>query len=60
MGAVTLRLLSVLFAIAAVVAMVIAIAGMVRGDQSPARGWLLRTGALVCFGTAVALNVAAH
>ncbi len=56
----TLRVLSVLFAAAAVVAMLAAIADMVRGDQSPGRGWLLRTAALACFGVAVALNVAAH
>lgn len=55
-----LRVLSVLFALAAVVAMVLAVAGMVRGDQSPGRGWLLRVIALACFGAAVALNVAAH
>ena len=55
-----LRILSVLFALVAVVAMLFAIAGMVRGDQSPGRGWLLRVIALACFGVTVALNVAAH
>jgi uncharacterized membrane protein YhiD involved in acid resistance len=55
-----LRALSLVFAAAAVVAMVLAIAGMVTDRQSPWMGWGLRTGALVCFAIAVALNVAAH
>jgi hypothetical protein len=40
--------------------MIIAIAGMVTHRQSPRTGYLVRLLALVCFGAAVALNVAAH
>jgi hypothetical protein len=55
-----LRVLSVLFAILAVGCMIVATAGMVTGRQRAGAGWLLRAGAVVCFGVAVALNVAAH
>jgi hypothetical protein len=55
-----LRVLSVLFATVAVVCMIGAIAGMVTERQRPWTGWWLRTGAVVCFGIAVALNVIAH
>ena len=55
-----LRVLSVLFATAAAGCMVVAIAGMVTGRQSARTGFLLRAGAVVCFGIAVALNAAAH
>ncbi len=55
-----LRALSVVFATAAVVCMIVAIAGMVTDRQGPWTGWWLRVGAVVCFGIAVALNVAAH
>jgi hypothetical protein len=55
-----LRVLSVLFAAAAVGCLVMAIAGMVTGSQSDSRGYLLRVGAVACFGAAVALNVVAH
>ena len=55
-----LRALSIAFALAAVVCMGAAIAGMVNGRQSPRAGYLLRLGALVCFAATVALNVAAH
>jgi len=55
-----LRVLAVLFALAAVACMVVAIAGMVTGRQSDRAGMLVRLGALICFGIAVALNVAAH
>jgi hypothetical protein len=55
-----LRALSVVFAAVAVICMIVAIAGMVAGREGPWRGWLLRTGALVCFGIAVGLNAAAH
>jgi hypothetical protein len=55
-----LRVLSALFAAAAVICMIVAIAGMVTGHEGPRRGWLLRTAALLCFGVAVGLNIAAH
>jgi hypothetical protein len=55
-----LRALSALFAAAAVICMIVAIAGMVTGREGPRRGWVLRAAALVSFGVAVALNVAAH
>jgi len=56
-----LRALSVLFALAAVVCMVFAIAGMVTGREGGAvSGWVLRAVALLCFAIAVILNVVAH
>ncbi len=55
-----LRALSAALAAMAVGCMIAAIAGMVSGRQSPRAGWLLRAGAVVCFGVTVALNVAAH
>ena len=55
-----LRVVSVLFASGAVVCLGFAIAGMVTGGQSPRTGYLLRVGALACFGAAVVLNVIAH
>jgi hypothetical protein len=54
------RTLSILFALAAVVCMIVAIAGMVTGRPGARGGLLVRIIALVCFGTAVGLNVAAH
>jgi hypothetical protein len=51
---------SVAFAAAAVICLLFAVAGMVGGHQSEVRGYLLRVGAVVCFGVAVALNVLAH
>jgi hypothetical protein len=55
-----LRVVSALFAAAAVACMIRAIAGMVTGREGPWSGWIIRTTALVCFGIAVALNVIAH
>jgi hypothetical protein len=55
-----LRVFSVLFAIAAVICMVFAIAGMVTGRQGALTGWTLRAAALLCFAVTVVLNVAAH
>jgi hypothetical protein len=55
-----LRVLSALFAAAAVICMIVAIAGMVTEREGPWSGWLVRTTAVVCFGIAVALNVAGH
>ena len=55
-----LHTLSLLFALAGVVAMLIAIGGMVSGREGALAGWTVRTAALACFAAAVALNVAAH
>jgi hypothetical protein len=55
-----LRVVAVLLAAVAVGCMIAAIAGMVTQRQTPRTGWLLRTGAVLAFGIAVALNAAAH
>jgi hypothetical protein len=52
------RVLAVLLALAAVVLMIIAVAGIVTGRPSDRAGWLIRVGALACFVAAVVLNVA--
>jgi hypothetical protein len=54
------RALAVGFALLAVLLMIVAIAGMVTGRPSDRAGWVIRVAALLCFGAAVALNVAAH
>ena len=59
-GATVLRALSVVLALVAVVCMIRAIVGMVTGDQTPRRGFVLRAAAVVCFGAAVAVNVVVH
>jgi hypothetical protein len=55
-----LRALAIAFAVIAAGCMIVAIAGMATGRQSARAGWLVRALALVCFGAAVGLNVAAH
>ena len=55
-----LRVLAALFALIAVVCMTLAIVGMVTGRLSDRIGFAIRLAALLCFGAAVALNVAAH
>jgi hypothetical protein len=55
-----MRTLSILFALVAVVCMIVAIAGMVTGRPGDRAGLLVRVLAVLCFGAAVALNVAAH
>ncbi len=55
-----MRTLSILFALVAVVCMIVAIAGMVTGRPGDRAGLLVRILAVLCFGAAVALNVAAH
>jgi hypothetical protein len=55
-----LHALAVVFAIAAVASLMVAVAGMVTGRPGARAGWLVRVLAVVCFGAAVALNVAAH
>lgn len=55
-----LKVGAVLLASGAMVCLGFAVAGMVTGHQSPRAGYLLRVGALACFGAAVVLNVIAH
>jgi hypothetical protein len=55
-----LRALAIVFAVIAVSCMIVAIAGMATGRQSARTGWIVRAAALLCFGAAVGLNVAAH
>jgi hypothetical protein len=55
-----LRVIATLLALVAVICIGLAIADMVRGADVGPRGWLLRAGAVVCFGTAVLLNVIAR
>ena len=55
-----LRILAALFALVAVVCMTIAIVGMVTGRPADRAGLLVRAAAVVCFATAVVLNIAAH
>jgi hypothetical protein len=55
-----LRIFSLLLALISVGCMSLAIIGMVTGRPSDRTGWALRVAAIVCFGAAVALNVAAH
>jgi predicted membrane protein len=55
-----LRALAIVFVVIAAGCMIFAIAGMATGRQSARTGWLVRGIALVCFGAAVGLNVAAH
>jgi hypothetical protein len=55
-----LRVLAAIFALIAVICMTLAIAGMVTGRLSDRAGFAVRLAALLCFGAAVALNVAAH
>jgi hypothetical protein len=53
-----LQALSIVFALAAVACMAVAIAGAVRGDMRARAGFLLRAAAVLCFAIAVVLNVA--
>jgi hypothetical protein len=54
------RALAAGFALIAVICMTVAIIGMVTGRPGDRAGWLIRTAAVLCFATAVVLNVAAH
>lgn len=56
----TVRVLALVFALFAVVLMIVAIAGMVTGRPSARAGTVVRAAALLLFVAAVALNVAAH
>ncbi len=55
-----LRVLAALFALVAVVCMTVAIVGMVTGRPGDRAGLLVRAAAVLCFVTAVVLNIAAH
>ncbi len=55
-----MRALAVVFALIAVVCLIVAIAGMVTGRPGDRAGFAIRAAALLCFLIAVALNVAAH
>ena len=55
-----LRVLAALFALIAVVCMTVAIVGMVTGRPGDRAGLLIRAAAVLCFVTAVVLNIAAH
>ena len=52
-----LQALAIVFALAAVACIVVAVAMIVRGDDDDRRGYGLRVAAVVCFGIAVLLNV---
>jgi hypothetical protein len=54
------RVIAAILALFAVILMMVAIAGMVTGRPGDRVGWLVRALALLCFVTAVVLNVAAH
>jgi hypothetical protein len=54
------RVLAAILALAAVILMIVAIAGMVTGRPSDRAGGLIRILALLSFVAAVVLNVAAH
>jgi hypothetical protein len=54
-----MRIAAGVLAVVAVGLMVAAIRDMVLGQDAARRGWLLRTGAVLCFAAAVLLNVLA-
>jgi hypothetical protein len=55
-----MRVVAALLALVAVICLTVSIVGMVTGRPGERVGWLLRTLAVVAFGAAVAVNVAAH
>lgn len=55
-----LHALAIAFAVVAAALIIVAIVGMVTGRPGDRAGWLIRAAAVVCFATAVVLNVAAH
>ncbi len=55
-----LRILAAVFALVAVGCMTAAIVGMVTGRPGDRAGVLIRAAAVLCFVTAVVLNIAAH
>jgi hypothetical protein len=54
------RVVAAVFALVAVASMTVAIVGMVTGRPGDRAGLALRAAAVLCFVTAVVLNVAAH
>jgi hypothetical protein len=48
------------FALVAVILMTVAIVGMVTGRPGDRAGTFIRVAAVLCFVTAVVLNIAAH
>ncbi|MGO9886812.1 MAG: hypothetical protein ACLP0L_02680 [Solirubrobacteraceae bacterium] len=55
-----LRILAALLALIAVGCMTVAIVGMVTGRPGDRAGVFIRIAAVLCFVTAVVLNIAAH
>jgi hypothetical protein len=55
-----MRIAAAVFALIAVACMTLAIVGMVTGRPGDRAGFAIRALAVVCFATAVVLNVAAH
>jgi hypothetical protein len=55
-----MHVLAILFAIAAVVCMIVAMAWMVTGRAGERAGWTIRAAAVACFLAAVGLSVASH
>jgi hypothetical protein len=54
------RALAAIFALVAIVCMTVALVGMATGRPGDRAGWLIRMAAVLCFATAVVLNIAAH
>jgi hypothetical protein len=54
------RVVAAGFALVAVILMTVAIVGMVTGRPGDRAGMLVRIAAVLCFVTAVVLNIAAH
>ena len=55
-----MRAVAAVFALIAVACMTVAIVGMVTGRPGDRAGWFIRAAAVVCFATAVVLNIAAR
>jgi hypothetical protein len=55
-----MRVAAAVFALIAVAFMTVAIVGMVTGRPGDRAGTLIRVVAVLCFVTAVVLNIAAH
>jgi hypothetical protein len=54
------RVVAVLFALIAVICLIVAVAGMATGRMDARRGTTIRVVALVSFAIAVVLNVISH